>query len=164
MGGVPEVIARYMPLPTDGEPADAGNGPVTIFDLGIVADQAAEAIPPQSPDVCIQRGGAHAPPSGAQRITRPPRVFGVPPRGAMDSPRCHPAGPGMPRVREGTSLPASSVDNPGLRSRVNSGHCQQGSRIVSAAFAGLRVRLAFIFVADIYTFTGHSPDVLTMVV
>ena len=47
-----------------------------------------------------------------------------------------------PKVRSGTS-PASHVrDNPRLRSRVKSGHCQQGSQTVSADSGGFQKRLA----------------------
>ncbi len=56
------------------------------------------------------------------------------------------------RCTLGTS-PASRVrGRPRLCFQIKSGRCQQGSRIVSAAFAGLLAR--------VYTFTRHGPGTL----
>src|ERR1035437_2488648 len=54
-------------------------------------------------------------------------------------------GLGIPKVRiKHIARPLASVDNPRLCSQVKSGRCQHGSRIVPAAFAGLRARLTFV--------------------
>jgi hypothetical protein len=54
-------------------PVGAGN-PVTLCDLGILADQAAEPISPKNPDICARSRWMRAP-GGRALLQRPMRVL-----------------------------------------------------------------------------------------
>jgi hypothetical protein len=111
---------------------------VTLCDLGIFVDEAAEPVPAKNAHT--GHFARRMRPSGGRVLLHcgATKASGRRVRGAVALSRC----PGIPRVRSGTSPAFASGDNPRLRWQVKSGHCQQGSLTVSAAFAGPRARLA----------------------